>query len=221
MAEERYSVKYPLPDDITDYVAGLRGRERSGQIESAQTNAYLAELLDAGWTLRAIANAFNGVNIEAVRERINRSRERQVERIPDAPAAVESPSVRNRADNARAAANRGSRTKYVIPDHVARRMRDLQVDAREVRGSTPEDSPKRVASKDLTILMKEQRDLGATLMEIGEACGVSWNAVKFRLGRYGMYDLPPSVAHTLVEDLSGMENTARPSSSTPSPAPVK
>ena len=199
MAEERYTVKYPLPDNITDFVANLRGRERSDEIESAQTNGYLAALGNSGWTLRAIANALNGVNIEAVRERIIKGRQTPPKEYIDGPEIPLSPSVIKRNN---AAIDKRSHEPYRVSDKIADMMKALQVDAREVRGTTPVDSPKRVASIQLTILMQSEKQNGASFVELGRAAGVTWSAAKFRLGRYGFYDLPPSMVHTAMEDLS-------------------
>lgn len=203
MADERYVVKYPLPDNIANFVATLRRRERSGEIESSQTNGYLAALSDAGWTLRAIANALNNVNIEAVRERIAKGRKTPPEFPFTRPEISESPSRTKRNEAAISKSARKSQESYRIPEDVEKVMSDLQVIAREVRGTTPADSPKRVASIRLTHIMHEERENGASFVELGRAAGVTWSAVKFRLGRYNFHKLPKSMAHTAMEDLSG------------------
>ena len=203
MADERYTVKYPLPDNVAKFVANLRGRERSGDIESSQTNGYLADLNDAGWTLRATANALNCVAIEAVRGRIAKGRKYPPDESIVGPEIPESPSRIKRTEAALSKSTRRAMEPYRISGAVEQEMRDLQIVAREVRGTTPADSSKRVASIKLTRMMHSERENGASFVELGRAAGVTWSAAKFRLGRYHYYKLPASMAHTAMEDLSG------------------
>jgi len=208
MTEDEYTVKYPLPDEIIRFVSTLREKERLGVIEFAQTNAYLCALSEAGWTLRAIANAMNGLYVKAVQERISKGRTDPPEKPLVGPEIPESPTRIKRNREALSKSTRSEREAYRIPDDVSERMRLLQIDAREVRGTTPENSPLRISSMELTHLMKSEKDKGATFEELGRAAGVTWSAAKFRLGRSGLYKLPPSMTHTATEDLSG---TAPPS----------
>lgn len=202
MGEPRYEVRHSLPEDVALFVAGLRDRELNDQITLDQVYGYLLELSNAGWTFRALANAYNGVVIDTVRKPVVELRDsgRRWDPIPDAPPIPESP--RREAQNRPAQPSAASQT-YHVPEEVAERMKKLYRLAKEVRGTTPQDSPKREASKELSRMMATEKDAGASFVEIGKAVGMSWSAVKFRLGRYGYYDLPASVAHTLVEDIGG------------------
>lgn len=89
-------------------------------------------------------------------------------------------------------------TGYQIPAEVADRLRALQEVARELRGSTAEDSPVRAAATAYSALLWQQKQAGATFEQLGAAAGVSWSAIKQRLGRYGYIPLQASQAHTSI-----------------------
>lgn len=195
MTDVLYDVRHPLPAEVAGYVALLRGRERAGEIRPIQSNIYLHEVNAQGWPLRAIANALNGVSVEAVRERIAKGREAPAGTYHDGPPIPPSPgrsAEPAEADAVVVATGRG----YAIPEATARRMAELQAIARHVRGTTPANDPRRQASQDLSDMMHAEKERGATFVQIAEAAGVTWSAVKFRLGRYKHYRLPPSMAHT-------------------------
>lgn len=320
-----HTAQEQLPPEIRAQLSELRRRERNREIPSAVTNQYLDALHEAGWTFRVLANAFDNVVVEAVRERILRAREGQVESVPvqlgesdqdrrvieawqlwaqltsrpdaETPnrefvtayremlelgyphegllrdirgAALTPPRPRDPRDVRRVIMpltnltheervlkllNEGihpihpfpntispggregeadpetvarllaelppvpepkrresahtpaevQEQKYRIPQSTVERLQELQSVARLVKGTTPQGHPNREASEQLARLMYQEYQRGATYYQIAQATGTTWNAIKFRLGRYGFVSLPPSMADTFVRDIRTAE----------------
>lgn len=189
MTAVKYDTAQQLPREIAQVIVDLRGSEKERSFGALQTNAYLAALKQKGWTLRALANATD-VTVEAVRSRILRARpDIDISHLPEPPTPAPRHKIKSRKKPA-----------YVVGSAAAEEMRNLQEHAKNARGTTPDDHPDRTAAAMLAAVMQQERDNGATYVQIAEAAGVSWNAVKFRLGRYGYTELPPSMTETKVMD---------------------
>jgi len=205
MVGARYKVPDPLPEEIAAFLRTIKGQTDAPHwTKSDDIVGYLARLSNAGWSLRSIANEFDGgVVIDTVRRPMRKFLDAggKGQPIPDEPVIPASP---RRSGEERIAVRR---VRYPVPEVVAARLRELYQIARTVRGTTPLDSPKRDASRRLTELLAAERSRGASFAELGRAMGpegspASWSAVKFRLGRYGFVALPESVAGTLVQDIA-------------------
>lgn len=146
---------------------------------------YLKLVAQNGWSLRRIS-AVVGVSAETIRTRIRDVDINHSCALSDAPEIPMYQPLRKQTVV--------KKSRYVIPDEVADEMKALRLSASKVSRFTPEDSHHRVDSERMTQLMLIERSNGATYQEIAVAAGLtSWATVKFRLGRHGFTDLPPSM----------------------------
>lgn len=76
----------------------------------------------------------------------------------------------------------------VFLDHA----RELQAAARQVRGVTPQDSPLRRASEELSELLAMSVQAGVTAKFIADQLGITHGAVRFRVSRHGYAPMSPS-----------------------------
>jgi len=178
---------HTLPDDVSLF---LRELYTAGEHDSV--NYYLKLATSKSWSLRKLGTAL-GISGETVRNRIKDielNHSCAVQGAPDIP--LYEPNRKPKTTDAKKA-------KYVIPDDVVSEMRKLRDLAAQVSRNTPEDAPSRGASEKLAYIMNKERLNGATYQEIATAaCLKSWAAVKFRLGRHGYIELPPSMMDELI-----------------------
>lgn len=177
-----------LPDEVVDF---LRDLHRSGRSDSA--NYYFKLSARCGWSLRKIGSAV-GLSAEAIRNRIKDIELDTKHAVSSAPVfPTYLPATKPKAEK------KPKERRYVIPAEVSKKMASLRDLAAQVSRNTPVDAPSRIASETLASLMNVEKKNGATYQEIAEATGLtSWSAVKFRLGRHGYIDLPPSMAHERI-----------------------
>lgn len=208
----RFKVKNPLPDEFCEFLTSIRYAETKGEpgvvdiggVEYefwhfSQVNDLIKRLYMLDWSIRAIANAFGGCTGRAIENRIERSYQDPLEDwgFPQ----IEWPGG-DLPDPLDMDINHYNDLGYVIPDEVAEEMARLQPIAQQARHSTPYHSPVRIAGRRLAILMIEQYVKGAGIRQISDICGITYSAVRFRLGRYGLGDLPESYQDNITDDLS-------------------
>jgi len=177
-----------LPDNVSEF---LRDVHTNNTTETA--NYYFKIAARCGWSLRKIGSAV-GFSAEAIRNRIKDLELDDRYAVKGAPAfPVYKPAPKPKAEP------KPKARRYVIPKEVVKKMSSLRVLAAQVSRNTPSDAPSRMASEHLTSLMNIEKNNGATYQEIASATGLSsWAAVKFRLGRHGYTELPPSMEHERI-----------------------
>ena len=177
-----------LPDEVSSFL-----REVHLHRPTETANYYFKVAARCGWSLRKIGTAV-GFSPEAIRNRIKELELDDVHAVKDAPEfPLYQPEPKSKVE---------AKTKdrrYVIPKETSKKMSSLRILAAQVSRNTPADAPSRMASEHLASLMNIEKKNGATYQEIAAATGLSsWAAVKFRLGRHGYIDLPPSMAHERI-----------------------
>lgn len=177
-----------LPDEVSNF---LRDVHLHGKPECA--NYYFKVAAKSGWSLRKIGGAV-GFSAEAIRNRIKNLELNEAHALESAPVIPEYQPAPKKVPEPKQ-----KELRYVIPKSVAKKLQDLKILAAQVSRNTPEDAPSRLASAELARLMFVEKSNGATYQEIAEATGLSsWASVKFRLGRHGYINLPPSMAHERI-----------------------
>jgi len=174
-----------LPDEVCTFLMDVH---TNGDVNCA--NYYFKLAAKHGWSLRKIGGAV-GFSAEAIRNRIKNLEANESFALIDAPAFPTYKPLSRKT-----VVEKEKSKRYVIPDQTAKKLSELRILAAQVSRNTPADAPSRLASGQLAALMHAEKQNGATYQEIAAATGLaSWAAVKFRLGRHGYIDLPPSMAH--------------------------
>jgi len=178
-----------LPEEVSSF---LRNVHLNSSTETA--NYYFKVAARSGWSLRKIGSAV-GFSAEAIRNRIKELELDDKHAVKGAPSfPTYQPEPRPKPEP------KPKARRYVIPKDVSKKMSSLRVLAAQVSRNTPSDAPSRMASEHLASLMNIEKNNGATYQEIATATGLSsWAAVKFRLGRHGYIDLPPSMEHERIQ----------------------
>lgn len=162
--------------------------------ENLRLNGFILALRRAGWPLAAIGKPL-GYTREAIRLREQRAL--PVDGLPPVPAPPHIPTQAELQQEA-VAARRAARLAPLRPDVVSR-MQELAAQARTVNGTTPAGDPRRRASVELTELIAAVLAEGATIGGVARALGVTYPAIRFRLGRHGYLTLPDSQAHSVYK----------------------
>lgn len=171
---QQFSKRQALPDWTAAKLVGLheacadRGRGPKSP-ENERLNNYIRALREGGWTLAAIGQALT-MTREAVRLRHRRATKADGRLgVPPVPRKVK-PKKRRPPQ---------------IPAVAVAEMRELQVPARQVKGTTPLDSPLRVATERYTELIAEWHLRGVSMYRISQQMGVTPLAIRARLARHG------------------------------------
>lgn len=142
-------------------------------VTKRQRNCRARQLFEAGWTLRAIGEAFDPpfrrstvrywVEQGDLSERIN---------VP-----VPSPGLKPRGYQRKKPKSPG------IGQSDADRLRSLAPLARQFRSGMPSSSAQALANEELSVLAKALFSRGVTIAELSRAAGVTFRAMARRLGR--------------------------------------
>lgn len=143
-------------------------KELRAKPEKEDFHLYVASLRRNGWTLSSISKPL-GVSRSAVN-----IWETKIDPLAQLPEVEQMPKEAQEQIKPQF-------IKYSIPEDEAKHMWNLTREASKVRRYTPEDSPSRVAAKELEDLLHYHKERGASLNTLKDVCGVSRRAVAQRL----------------------------------------
>lgn len=168
-----------LPTEVAEHLRDLNRPDR---------DAYLHLLRALGWTLRSLAEAAD----------LTRERVRQLLEQPTDPAVVRRvsalplPFLPERPVPAR-------RTRPDVSPATLARLRELQPAAQAVRSHAKRN---RLEAEEYTALLDHAvRVEGVSVYRLAQCLGVTHNAIRFRLMRYGYLALPENGAHRVYQPL--------------------
>jgi hypothetical protein len=169
-----------LPEDVGVHLRHLSRADR---------NAYLQALRAGGWTLRSLAQS-SGLTRERVRQLLELPLEpTDREAIADLPV----PELPVRPDQSR------PQKADVSPETLAR-LRELQPTAQLVRSHGKRH---RLEAEEYTELLAHAVLVeGVSVYRLAKHLGVTHNAIRFRLMRYGYVAQPDGRAHRVHQPLA-------------------
>lgn len=198
------------PVDFAERVADIWANEHDDPDEGPKTvemlgvkyhlynRAQVADLVyklhKKGWSLAAISNLVDS-SLGWVNRRLHWKEEHPLEEtgwdtiVPD----DELPYPPNL---------RGYRIIHEIPEKIVLELQSLQPVAQYNRGKLPAHSPFRLAAERINLLLAREFLQGASYRQLAEAIGIGQTAVRLRLGRYGIIDLPESQRLNKVADIT-------------------
>lgn len=178
--------KRELPQETVDLLSRLYPDE-------TVFNAYVSRLRSAGWSFRAIGDGF-GVTNDTAKIRCLSGTSDANKGVASEFDVPEPPLSKVQASRARAESRREN--KYVIPPETVERLLELKALAFK-RGRHTGDDINR-ASSQFSVLLWQELQNGAAYSDLASATGMTHQAIRFRLGRYGFIPLPPSFSHIAV-----------------------
>lgn len=168
------NTQMPLPQGEIDFLSSL------SRTNTAAFHARLRALWEAGWSLSVLGNS---VSPKRPRATIHYW-VRKAEVVPQI-AAVPFPEYNKPLASALLGvvpAKTRTIGPTVTPD-MARRLRDLSMQARRYRSRTASTNKFAVANEEFTALVKELRSQGVPAVDIAEAAGISYRAVARRAAK--------------------------------------
>lgn len=175
----RSSRNADLPDDVGAHLRRLSRPDR---------DAYLLVLRAAGWTLRSLAEASD----------LTRERVRQLLELPLDPTAADRvsdlpvPELPVRPVRPRVA-------KADLAPETLARLLELQPAAQLVRSHGKRG---RLEAEEYTALLNHAVQVeGVSVYRLAQRLGVTHNAIRFRLMRYGYIAMPTGTAHRVYQPL--------------------
>ncbi|HZM83815.1 MAG TPA: hypothetical protein VFC19_49485 [Candidatus Limnocylindrales bacterium] len=161
------------------FAAELRGLYTRLSAPSAELCATVSAARRRGWTLVSLGNAL-GVSRERVRQWAETADINQpiTLEIPDLPPKPEP-------------------YKHVIPTltpQQVEQLRDLRHKAMAM-GCKDANHPAIAAGHEFAVMVNGYVAAGHRLRDIARELGITSGALRFRLGRWGFYGLPPSQQH--------------------------
>lgn len=139
------------------YVSELQEMYESGLSDTFLS--HITQLRSSGWPLSAIATAL-GVSKTTVAKWANKKFDAQE---ITAPAYYLAP---------------------LLSQEEISTLQDLTQKSSKIRRFTPENSPARQDARELEKLLIQYKNLGVTVTDLAEACGVSRRAINQRLDKY-------------------------------------
>jgi hypothetical protein len=136
------------------------------------------ELYEAGWTLRAIADAMNPpVSRSTVHSWIT-NLPMHIQLPIDPLPPVDPPEYATPKEYVK----KTKPSPGILP-HQAQNIRDLAPLARKYRSRIPEGAPAYQANQALTLICKALHADGVTIQELADVAGVSYRAMAKRVGK--------------------------------------
>lgn len=168
-----------LPAEVGEYLLDLNRPDR---------DAYLQSLRAGGWTLRSLSEA-SGLTRERVRQLLELPADAEAhERVSALPVPA-LPTVSPRARSQKA---------DVSPETLARLL-ELQPIAQSVRSHAKRG---RLEAEEYTELLNHAVTVeGVSVYRLAQRLGLTHNAVRFRLMRYGYVAMPEGGAHRVYQPL--------------------
>jgi hypothetical protein len=164
-----------LPPEFRDQLLQLR---TPGMFSPALAAA-LAQAHREGWTYMSLAAALD----------ISRQHVAGIAGI--APADARSPIHIPAAPAVPPSAN-GDKYQRRLGPKKLRELIALRRESRKAKGNLPMDHPARLASERFSALLNMYIEEGHSITVLGNDIGMSYTAIRFRLGRAGFRKLPPS-----------------------------
>lgn len=170
------NTQIPLPQQEVDYLKMLSASSVK------LFHSRLRALWEAGWSLSVLGNSLSP-------KRPRATVHYWVRNIEISPKALEVPVPQPEFYKSLPSALLGvvsAKTRTIAPSvtpEVAKRLRELSLQARRYRARTASTNKFAVANQEFTALVKELRSQGVPAVDIAEAAGISYRAVARRAAK--------------------------------------